>query len=234
MPDTLFSSGKLTRREAIVGWVYVPIHMFLLPLLLNLFAYFSPTPVDTVTLNIVYYAAGALFVLLALRRLLRQDFDVLLDSLGTCLLTIIAAYFIDSVLSAGVLLFLDSLLETAANPNNNAVMEMAETSGGAAFGLAVFIGPLVEETLFRGVVFGSIRKKHRVLAYVVSILIFSLYHVWQYALAYMSPAMLLYAIQYIPISFALAWSYDRTGSIWTPIFFHMALNALAMFVTSSL
>lgn len=46
--------------------------------------------------------------------------------------------------------------------------------------------------------------------------------------------MLLYAIQYIPISFVLAWSYERTQSIWVPVFFHMFINALSLTVLSML
>ena len=58
-------------------------------------------------------------------------------------------------------------------------------------------------------------------------MLFSLYHVWQYAAASGDPGLLLYAIQYIPMSVALAWTYERSGSIWTPIFFHMGYNAIS-------
>jgi membrane protease YdiL (CAAX protease family) len=74
----------------------------------------------------------------------------------------------------------------------------------AVFGLAVLIGPVVEEVLFRGVVFGSIRQKNRILAYVVSMVLFSVYHIWQYCGGLRGPHALHYAIQYLPVCFALA------------------------------
>ena len=46
--------------------------------------------------------------------------------------------------------------------------------------------------------------------------------------------MLLYALEYIPVSFALAWAYERSGSIWTNIFFHMGFNALSYYVLNTM
>ena len=114
------------------------------------------------------------------------------------------------------------------NPNNALVMEMAQDSG-VIRAVAIFLAPIVEEVLFRGALFGSIRTRSRAWAYVASVAAFSLYHVWQYAAAYADWKMLLYALQYIPISIVLAWAYERSGCIWTSIFFHMGFNALSFY-----
>ncbi len=45
-------------------------------------------------------------------------------------------------------------------------------------------------------------------------------------LAYMDLTLLIFLIQYIPVSFVLTWCYERSGSIWVPIFLHMLINAL--------
>ena len=94
--------------------------------------------------------------------------------------------------------------------------------------------PLVEESLFRGVVFGSLYRKSRLLAYVGSVGLFCVYHIWQFAAAYGDPALLLYAVQYLPVSIALCWLYERTGSVWSPIFLHMLLNGLSVMTINSL
>ena len=89
----------------------------------------------------------------------------------------------------------------------------------------------MEETLFRGVLFGNLRSRGRtILAYTVSVLAFSFYHIWQYVLLYDDPSLLIYALQYIPVSAALAWLYEHSESIWCGIFFHMILNAVALLV----
>ena len=97
--------------------------------------------------------------------------------------------------------------------------------------VAVLMAPLVEECLFRGVVFGTIRPKSRFWAYAASIALFSLYHVWQYVLVYQEPKLLLSALAYVPVSAALTFCYEQTRSIWPPVFFHMCINALSLTVS---
>ena len=56
--------------------------------------------------------------------------------------------------------------------------------------------------------------------------LFALLHIWSYALIAWDATVLLYALQYVPITLALTWSYERSGSLWVPIFFHMFNNLL--------
>lgn len=221
--------NQMTHTQTVLGWVYLPLHFLVLPLLLSAYAVYAPDGLSDVDVNLIYYTVGVAFVLVVMWSYLRRGFDTLADSLGRCALTIVAAYFIDYVLSYGVTLLLMLLEGNLENPNNAQIMDMAQVDSGVMKGIAIFMAPIVEETLFRGVVFGSIRPGSRVLAYAVSILLFSVYHVWQYAALY-GLGVYLYVLQYIPVSFALAWSYERTGTIWTPIFFHMAYNALSFYV----
>ncbi len=230
VPDFTHQMG---RAQTVLGWCYIPMHIFVIPFLLALYAVYSPQPIGDIEVNLIYYAAGVVFTTIVMGTYLRRQFDVLLDNLPGCALVFLTAFIIQYSLSLVSALILMLLEENVINPNNEAVMSMAEQNYGVIKGLAVFIAPIVEEVLFRGVVFGSIRRKQRIVAYIASIVLFSIYHVWQYALAY-DPIMLLYALQYIPVSFALAWAYERSGTIWVPIFFHMALNALSLTVLSAL
>ena len=115
-------------------------------------------------------------------------------------------------------------------PNNDAVTGLARTDYKRMIAVAVLMAPLVEECLFRGVVFGTIRPKSRFWAYAASIALFSLYHVWQYVLVYQDPKLLLSALAYVPVSAALTFCYEQTRSIWPPVFFHMCINALSLTV----
>ena len=224
----------MTKTQTLLGWIYLPLHALILPLLLSLYAAVSPAGADGVTENLIYFGAGVLFVLCVMLSFLRDGFDRFLDRAGFCLFTILAALLLCYVLNMLVSTLLLLLDGDAVNPNNEAVMELAETHWGAVKALSIFIGPPVEETLFRGVAFGSVRPRSRLLAYAVSAALFSLFHVWQYVVLYADPRLLLYAIQYLPASLMLCWCYERTESIWTPIFFHMIFNALAFTALSAL
>lgn len=218
----------LSRGNTIFGWTYLLIHVLVLPILLSLYAYFAQTPPSEVSVNLVYYFTSfVLVVLLGMRRWLRQDFDILLDRVFGCILLLFIAYLLNTFLSFIAALVLQGLMPILDNPNNEAVADMASQNYGAMFGLVVFLAPLVEEILFRGVAFGSVCRKNRVAAYLVSVLLFSFYHVWQYALLYGDPRLLLYAIQYLPVSITLCWLYESTGTIWAPVFFHMLINGVS-------
>ena len=221
---------RLTRTETALGWCYFWIHFFVLPILFGLLVQYYPDGLDEVTGNVAYFAIGFLFCLIALHGLLRRDYDTLSDGLGRCALTVLMALGLDYILSMGVAALIVLFQDSAVSPNNELVTQLAGQNPGAIRAIAVFIAPVVEETLFRGVVFGSLRKKSRVLAYAASIVLFSLYHVWQYAVVFADARLLLWAVQYIPVSAALAWSYERTGTVWTSIFVHMIINAMAFAV----
>ena len=219
----------MTKIQTVLGWCYLPVHIFVLPVLLSLYAAVSPDPLSAGTVNLIYYGVSFVFILCVMFSYLRGDFDTLLDSPGRCLSALIGALAINYVLSFCVGLAA-LLLESGENPNNAAINSAPAESFAVLKALGIFLGPVVEETLFRGVAFGTLRPRGRVPAYAVSALLFAVYHVWQYALAGVDARFLLYLLQYVPMSMALAWCYDRSGSVWTCIFFHMGYNAVAFSV----
>ena len=93
--------------------------------------------------------------------------------------------------------------------------------------VSVVFAPVIEETLVRGVVFGTIRPASRVLAYIVSALLFTLMHNWQYFGLHPFLSILLSCLPYIPASVALAWVYEKAGTIWAPITLHALINAMS-------
>ncbi|MCD8067092.1 MAG: CPBP family intramembrane metalloprotease [Oscillospiraceae bacterium] len=219
--------SPLTKGESIAAWFYLPIHAIILPLLLPLVNTYAPTPMDTVGLNYVYYTIGVVFTAIFMHRSLRASFDRALDDLGRFIITLVMGFFLYYVLTYVTALLLIVTEAEISNPNNEAINEVTESSYGMFKGVGIFIVPIIEETLYRGCVFGTLRSKNRIAAYAVSIVLFALSHVWQYAVAYSDPVLLVYALQYVPLSVVLTWMYDRTGSLWTPIFFHMGVNALS-------
>ena len=232
MRERIVFEHRMTRLQTVLGWIYLPVHILVLPLLLSLYAAVSPDFND-ISVNLVYHGAGIVFVLCVMLSYLRGQFDALLDHLGLCLMTLalcFAAVYLFSILMGALLLWL--LEDLPENPNNAAVTALAGQNQGVIGALTVFVGPISEEVLFRGVAFGSLQKRSRVLAYTVSALLFGIYHVWQFVLVYADPLILLYTLQYLPFALLLDRCYERSGSLWTCIFFHMCYNALAFLAFS--
>ena len=135
------------------------------------------------------------------------------------------------LVGAGVLHLLVMLIPLPVqNPNPESYAQQFALSPAATVVILVVLMPLVEEPLFRGLLFGATRRYSRVLGYVLSTLVFALYCVWQFVYTYgtVDFRYLLLFLQYVPMSLALTWCYDNGGSIWSPIALHMVLNALIL------
>jgi hypothetical protein len=219
-------TNELTKKERIALLVYFPVHLLLLPLLLGLL--YRRGMLSESLANFAVYATGALYMFIVLGRFLRREFDPFCDKFLPCVLQIGGSYLAILAFNAlfSVLLMLLTGKLEAGNPNNETIFDLAEESPGAIRAMGIFLAPVVEELLFRAGLFGTLRKKSRVLAYIVSILAFSVYHVWSYAIQ--EPRYALYVIQYIPVSWLLARCYEKTRTIWTPIFLHMVVNAVSI------
>ena len=223
--------NTMSKPQKIAGLVYLPFHMFIIPIFLGMAAVWLPGGLDEVTATVIYYGIGFAFCLVVMWKFLRNAFDIMLDNKAASIAGIIFGYIsclLLSYLAVGALLLL--LGDQISNPNNDAILDLASASPRAVLGLAVFLAPVVEEVLFRGVIFGSLRTRHRTAAFIVSIALFAFYHIWQLALSSMDWTMLVYMIQYIPAGYALAWAYEKTDSIWVPIFLHTLINGVSMLV----
>lgn len=227
--QNIFFLDTLSKPQHIWGFIYLPIHIFVLPLLLAMLAYYLPGGLAESDVQIIYYGAGFAFCLICMWKYLRNAFDILLDNKVRNLTAVLFAYVIYTMLVFAVsALLLWILGDDILNPNNEAVSDMSDNNYGVVLALAVFVAPVVEETLFRGVLFGSLLKKNRILAFALSIAAFGIYHIWQYTLYSMDWRTLIYALQYIPAAYAFAWLYEKTSCIWLPIFLHMGINLFAL------
>ena len=94
--------------------------------------------------------------------------------------------------------------------------------------IIVFLAPFVEEDLFRGLVFGCLKEKSRVAAYVISCVLFAFMHVWTFALSSWDWSYLILMLQYLVPGLVFAWAFDHSGTLWTSILLHATVNALAL------
>jgi membrane protease YdiL (CAAX protease family) len=225
----------MEKSERIIGLVWLSVHVAVLPWLLKYFAANVLGAMKIVLtnpdMNLIYYVVSFVFVLIFLFRFLKASFSDLLDNPLGGLQAVVLAYLFNFLALSLVSLLLTAVLPGASNPNSQEIVRQTKLDPNVIIVVAVLLAPVVEETLFRGALFGTLRKKNRLLAYAVSALVFSAYHLWQYFGGGFGWTVLLYLLQYIPAALALNWCYEKSGSIWAPIVLHAAINFISIEVT---
>lgn len=218
-------TSRLEPGELAAVLCWLPVHVFGLPWLLTRLP--AESAMSDAALNLAIYVLGTLFMLTAARRFLRRDFDPLCDHPGRVLVEICVCYGAMLLFNLAVVGLLSLAAEgELTNPNNAAVVDIAGAEYGKTAAMAVFLAPIVEEMMFRAGIFGLLRRRNRPLAFLVSMLAFSVYHVWGYART--DPSLWIYCVQYLPVAYLLCRCYERTDSIWGSIFFHMLVNAVSL------
>ena len=155
---------QLTRAEMGRGWVFFALYLTVFPLSMGWVqrAFHGELPVAEA--NVVYYLLAATLVFLVFWTFLRHGFDLLLDWLPENLFA-----FGTGLVGAGVLHLLVMLIPLPVqNPNPESYAQQFALSPAATVVILVVLMPLVEEPLFRGLLFGATRRYSRVLGYVLS------------------------------------------------------------------
>ena len=219
--DIPFSS-RLSTPAAAAVLLWLPVHILGLPWLL----YGVLGVTDEIQINFLTYAVGAVYMLIVGFRFLRRDFDVLWEHPGRVFLQVIGCYAAMLLMNMALSGLLSLFVDAAENPNNEAVMDMVGSEYGKMSATAIFLAPIVEEMIFRAGIFGTLRRRSRLLAYLLSMAAFSIYHVWGYAMS--DPMSWFYLLQYLPASYLLCRCYEYCDSIWGSMFFHMLTNYVSI------
>ncbi len=226
------ATSQMNHTERVAGTVFFLVYLLVLPVLSRrLFALAATLLGVTISdslQNVIFYYLLFAVTLLLFHRFLAQTtsrfFDELSRSLGTLCLGLLVFY------GANELLFrlCNILFNSRVNLNDTTIAAQINSAPRMTALIVVVLAPVVEETLFRGLVFGTLREKSRAGAYVVSCLLFAFLHVWTYALSSWDAGYLFLMLQYLVPGLIFAWAFEHSGTLWTSILLHAAVNALAL------
>lgn len=220
----------LTKAETIAGWCYLPFYLVLLGVIIQYACSWLSIPLTELTLNIVYFVINLTVVLIIFRRFLRQRFFG--GSFWLFVQAVILGFVLYYASTYAIDLIVNLLGGTLTLYNNDTVAGLVDAGYYVMMFITIILAPIIEETLVRGLVFGSIHGVSRLMAYILSCIIFTLMHSWQYFGAYPLGSVLLSCLPYIPASIALAWVYEKSGTIWASITLHALINAISFGVLS--
>lgn len=216
----------LTDKETRIGWVCVLVYP--LVCLLLRFSY----------LAVCLFGVGAFLSIAVLYRdFFRRSVDTLALLSASVWIKPLLAIVLNTVICTvlnDLLLFYEVpyFIYTGWGPtlwNIRAAIISANTPLWLIGMIVVVVLPVVEELLFRGVVFGSIYPKSVFWSFVISIGLFAMFQT-QLFTGYMDDSLYfaIYFLQFIPMGLFLCWLYRSTNSIFSPILMHILSNAILM------
>ena len=219
---------QLTREEQDRGVIFFVLFFLVFPVLKMgvewVFERFFGLYLSEAVSAAVYYYIMAVLTMVLFWSFLRHAGNILMRFLPENLLALVTGLAMALVLG----FLFNRLPWPLENPNPVTWAEQYAYSPAATVLIVVVLVPIVEEVLFRGLVFGALRRRSRTVAWIASVALFMVYSVWTFAVAYGDARYLILAFQYLPMSLALTWCYDRGGSVWSAALLHAVLHAIML------
>ncbi len=219
---------SITQREKILGWLLFGAQQFILPIVVVVINELLHNPMNTTELNCAIFGITFLLSVLIFHRFLGRSFRQLVERPFWCLRAAAWGFGIYYIGTIVINIVLSMVPVEFSNANDATIQSMAQENYGLIVLSTVIFAPITEELLYRGLIFGSLHKKNRILAYAVSMTAFSLIHIVGYIGSEPATVLFLSFFQYLPAAFALAWAYEKANSIWAPILIHMAVNQISV------
>lgn len=222
--------NTMTTPELIFGWIYIIAQQFIVPLLLDLVFKSFGLPESDLWVNFAFFATNFVVVIIAFRKYLAASLRQLGKRFGHVLGDCVAGFLLYWAANVFVSMIIALWVPTYANANDAYIQTMANDDFWIMFIGSVILVPLAEETLFRGVIFGTLDRLNRPLAYILSTLIFGAIHIVGYLLLgiYSLQDAAISMLQYLPAGLCLGWVYADTDTIFAPVLVHTTINLIGV------
>lgn len=219
---------KMTPAEKKLGWFYWAFQLVLLPVILVLLNNHFGSPMTETELNLLFFVLNFVLLLLIFHKFIFHSCKTGILRPFRTLRWAFFGFGLYWLCSLGVGWLILDLNPEFVNVNDQSIFLMLEENYSLTVLGTVLLAPVAEELLYRGLIFGTLYERSKLLAYIASTLLFALVHIVGYITIYDLPTLLLCLLQYLPAGLCLGFAYARTGSILTPILAHIAVNQIAI------
>ena len=225
------ATSYMTPGEQIGGVVFLMIYLVVLPFATDpLFRFVGgllDTTISATVQNMIYYYVLFAVTLIMFHKFIGRTSRNFADNLGVAcrsvLIGLVGLYGLNEL----VYRLSNLVVSNRTNLNDTTISAQIQDAPRVTLLIIVFLAPFVEEVLFRGLVFGNLKQKSRVVAYLASCFLFALIHVWQFAVVNQDITYFLLMVHYLVPGAVLAWAYESSGTLWASIGLHAVANALS-------
>lgn len=219
---------SMNKREQLFSGLYLVFQLLFLPVIIAAIVYFLSFPMNDAQQNFLFFSMNLAATVLICRKYLLRSLKAAAQAPGNFAATVLLALLLYHLGSTAVGYLIWRLMPDFFNVNDSSIIAMAGSDYWLIAIGTVLMAPLTEEILYRGLLFGGLYRRSRLLAYLLSTLVFSFVHVTGYIGMYPAAQLLLCALQYVPAGLCLAWTYDRTGTVLAPVLLHTIINAVGI------
>lgn len=227
MKKSKLSYASMNRSERIFGCIWLVVQLFL-PWLMGLLNGLLSDPMSDGLLAFVTYCVNFVAVCSIFHHFLRDSLRAAWQKLWNLVQAVVLGIVFYWACDWAVNWLLSYLI-----PGYTGLVDasIAALSGSGLYlrliGV-ILLSPVIEESLYRGLVFRGLWQKHKVLAYILSMVVFSAVHVLGYIGSQDATALVLCFLRYLPAGLILAWTYTKADNICAPILVHAVINAVAI------
>ena len=226
MKDSFYP--RLGNTQYILGFSYLVAQQLVIPRVLLFCARQMGLHPTAIELNFVYFCVNFVFAVAVFHRFLWEDLRTFYKEFAASMKYIALGFLLYWVATIFLSFYILRFFPAFSNANDSNIQVMANDNYLLMFCGSVLLAPLVEETLYRGVVFGFVDRFNRVAAYCASTLLFTLIHVLPYISQMSALETLANMLQYLPAGICLSWAYEKGHTIFVPIVIHTAVNLIGM------
>ena len=218
----------MTGWEFSWGTGYLLFQLILLPSMLGVLLRSIWPGFPALGINLIFYVINFVAIVFILRSYLEKDAAGALENAGRLILASLGGFALYWISNLSLAATIQHLWPDFFNVNDAAISAIGKDNLLLmGLGTVVFV-PLAEELLYRGLLFGALQRRSRILAYFISVVVFCAIHVSGYVGQYEPLHLALCFVQYIPAGLILAGAYDFSGSIFAPVLIHTAINLIGI------
>jgi len=233
-PSSISAKSPLSTTRVVVSLVlYFLVYNFVIPLILGILTYFIKDQAINNAIEIVYIVISMIVFIVLIFPLLKESYQPLkAKPLKTLLVSVqtLPLLFFTSILFNYFAMFMSQSENSA---NQGALMDYLKLNPVSLLLQAIIFAPIVEELIFRGVIYRHfLNGKNKVLMLIISSLAFGSLHVIS-SLLLGNYGDLWYLPTYMAMGLVIAYTYEKTQSIYACIFLHFLNNGISILLMIS-
>lgn len=223
--------SHMTTVELIGGGILFLVYLLIMPLLLEkirtVISVLLDRSISVAAANTVYYYVMTVVTAALFYKFLGKTGSRFFGELNRCCITAGMALVLFYGANELFCRICTRFIMPVGNLNDVTIVAQIDNIPRNTMLIVILLAPFVEEVLFRGLVFGWLAEKSAAVAYALSAALYAFGCLWQVIAGGADTASLLVLAQYMIPGLIFAWAYGRSGSVWTAVIVHAAVNMLA-------